>query len=126
MTPSEELEIDAHILKASMLKTTSNGYRALQSLLMHGNLLSYAFGGDYSIFVNFTRVLNHIRLEFHFVPFALELKPDAKLIYRQNMMTYRPQEPIEQPRPYNKESSSHVGKNDHRDDDRGWVKTRTN
>jgi hypothetical protein len=91
MTPSEESIIDAHILVASNLRTTSIGYKALVSLLKHGNLLTYAFK-DYSIFVNFTRVLDHLSLDYEFVTYGLQLNENAKLKYHQNVMNRKAQE----------------------------------
>lgn len=85
MNEFENKLVDAHILEASKLRTTSRGYKALNSLLSTGNLLCIAFN-DYSVFVDFTRLLNHLRLEFHFVPFGLQLNDNAKIDYHQNVM----------------------------------------
>jgi len=85
MTPSQELEVDAHILAASNLRNTSIGYKALASVLKHGNLLCIAFC-DYEVFVNFTRMLWHLKVDFEFVPFGLQLKENTKQCYRDARM----------------------------------------
>lgn len=120
MTAAEELELEAHAIEASKLRNTSIGYKALVSLLKYGNVMSYAFK-DYDVFVSFTRVLNHIQLQFEFVPFGLQLKQDAKITYRKNMMTYRPPEPVKQA--YT-ESSKKRSKDDEREEGQDWSKKR--
>ncbi len=125
MKLSEELEIDAHILAASNLKITSIGYKALVSLLKYGNFMSYAFR-DYDIFVNFTRMLNHLQVEIEFVPFGLQLKENAKLNYRNNMMTLKHQKLINQTPTQHKESSSRIGKQDPDDGKLGWAERKMN
>lgn len=118
MTRSDELAIDNHILAKSNLKPSSIGYKALASLLKYGNFLSYGFR-TYEIFVDFTRLLNQLQLEFTFIPFGLQLKDDAKSIYYANMMIRK--YPEEKPT-YDQSGVNRVGKEE-RADTGGWIRT---
>lgn len=116
MTTSEESAIDAHVLKASTLRATAIGYKGLASLLRYGNVMSYAFR-DYDVFVNFTRMLNHLQLQFEFVPYGLQLKPDAKINYYQNVMKRKAPEQT-----YQYETQRIV--KEERPESGGWIRTR--
>ena len=117
MTIQEEQSIDAHILASSGLRTTSIGYKALVSLLQYGNFLSYGFR-DYDIFVNFTKVLDHLQLEYKYIPRGLQLKENAKINYWQKLIKIKNPEIR-----YNNQSGSYrVGKEE-RSDSGGWIRT---
>ncbi|MDX6188001.1 hypothetical protein SGQ83_01450 [Flavobacterium sp. Fl-318] len=119
MTSSEELAVDAHVLEASNLRVTSRGYNALKRLLSTGNLLSKSLGEDYGIFVDFTKVLDYLPLEYQFVPFGLELKEHAKIHYLQNMMNSKIRE-VKQSYNYKPQQ---LGKEE-RPEASGWTRTR--
>ncbi|QSW90688.1 hypothetical protein J0383_07730 [Flavobacterium endoglycinae] len=95
MTPQEELEIDYHLLFSSNLRPTSIGYRGLTRLLLHGSILHDSLSKDYSVFVNFTKVLDHLRLEYEFITNGVALKPNAKENYRRTVMYGKPQQVIQ-------------------------------
>lgn len=119
MTTSEESTIDAHVLEASNLRTTSIGYKALVSLLKYGNVLTYAFS-DYTVFVSFTRVLDHLHLEYEFVAFGLQLKENAKLSYYQNVVNRK----VPEFKPTYHEGKNRVGKDDPEEGKIGWAEKR--
>lgn len=94
MTSSQELEVDAHLLRASNLRPTSIGYKAFERLLHDGKLYSNTVGQDYTVFVNFTKVLDYLKLEYQFISGGLALKENAKENYRQNIMFKKHELPI--------------------------------
>ncbi|SHH75444.1 hypothetical protein [Flavobacterium johnsoniae] len=116
MTASEELEIDVHLLRASNLRTTSIGYKAFERLLLNGRLSSDSLGSDYTLFVNFTKVLDHLQLEYQFITGGLALKENAKENYRQNVMLRRHQ-PV---KIYRTNERQRVGKDEPEENKIGW------
>jgi len=119
MTPEQEAEVDAYLLAASNLRTTSRGYKALKSLLTTGNLLVIAFD-NYNVFVDFTRLLNHLQLEFHYVSFGLELNENSKTEYLENVINRKN---LDVKPTYYNNKSNRIGKEE-RTEYGGWIRTR--
>jgi len=119
MELSEELVVDAHVLEASNLRTTSIGYKGLKLLLSTGSLLSSQLGEDYSLFVNFTRMLDHLGLKYQFINSGLELQENSKQNYFQSMMCRK----VPDVKPSYKYGVNRIGKEE-RTEYGGWIRTR--
>lgn len=100
MTTAEEAAIDAHILKSKqyayetlwgILNKDKAYYSSSIDDLLRDGRLSCSFNGSDDI-VGLTKILNHIGLEFKYVPNGLELKDNAKLHYRGDRMNRKPVE----------------------------------
>ncbi|WP_294958640.1 hypothetical protein [uncultured Flavobacterium sp.] len=124
MTPADETKIDAHILKSkenayitlwSVLNKDKAYYNASIKDLLRDGYLHCSFTSSDDI-VGFTRILNHIGLEFEYVTKGIELKENAKKHYRDTRMC--PKMTIitfAQEKKYNR-----VGKDEPDDNKLGW------
>lgn len=128
MTPAEETAIDAHILKSkenayvtlwSELNKDKAFYsRAITDLLRDG-YFHCSFDGSDDI-VGFTKILNHIGLEIQYISKGIELKDNAKMLYRETRM-YRKAVEVT----YNHEKRfNRVGKDEPEEDKLGWNERR--
>jgi len=84
MTASQELEVDAYVLSASNLKTTSRGYKALKVLLEHGNILFWCLGKPDTF--ELAKVLVQLRFKYDHVKGGLSLCDDSKMNYYYKIM----------------------------------------
>ncbi|MFW0739731.1 hypothetical protein [Flavobacterium sp. T12S277] len=124
MTPTEEITIDAHILKSkesayitlwSVLNKDKAYYnKSMKDLLRDGYLhCSFTSADD---IVGLTRILNHIGLTFEFVPRGIELKEKAKQYYRDTKMYHKaPIVTFDSEKKY-----SRVGKDEPEENKLGW------
>ncbi|WP_026730190.1 hypothetical protein [Flavobacterium denitrificans] len=125
MTKEEEKSIDSHIWNSresayttlwTMLDKNKYYYDlSLVGLVTYGNMLCNIFGKD--DVVGFTRILHHIGLEFEFVKSGIQLKENAKVLYKENRMNPKPHEVK-----YNYDKKTlRVGKEDRYENKIGWA-----
>lgn len=84
MAPSQESQVDAYILTASKLRTTSRGYKALKLLLEHGNLL-YCYLGKWDT-LDLMKLFIHLKFNYEFVTGGVQLLENSKSDFYHNRM----------------------------------------
>lgn len=116
MTPEQELQVDAYILAASNLRTTTRGYKALQLLLEHGNLL-YCYLGKWDT-LDLMKLLIHLKFDYEFRTGGIQLHENSKSDFYHNLMDRK----VQVRTTYN-QSSTRIGKEE-RSEYGGWIRTR--
>lgn len=117
MTPEQELQVDAYILAASNLRTTSRGYKALKLLLEHGNIL-YSYLGKWDT-LELTKLFIHLKISYEFEVGGIQLHENSKSNFYHNLMDRK----YEVKTNYNVNSTNRIGKKE-RSDYGGWIRTR--
>ncbi|MDA6072767.1 hypothetical protein NJT12_24395 [Flavobacterium sp. AC] len=84
MTPLQKSQVDAYVLAASNLRTTSRGYKALKILFEHGNLL-YCYLGKWDT-LDLIRLLIHLKMDYEFVGGGVQLLENSKSDFYHNVM----------------------------------------
>jgi hypothetical protein len=118
MTCLQQLEVDAHVLASSRLKSTSRGYKALKTLLEHGNLLYWCLGKNDTL--ELVKVLIYLQFRIEYVTGGIQLKPESKNQYYYLIMNRK--EPLKPTYPHYPTLS--VGKAESQEEKPGWNERR--
>ena len=118
MSPTQESQVDAYVLAASNLQTTSRGYKALKILFEHGNLL-YCYLGKWDT-LDLMKLLIHLKFNYEFVTGGIQLLENSKSDFYHNVMNRKPQVDTT----YNQNSNRIV--KEERSEYGGWIRTREN
>lgn len=116
MTTSQKAEVDAYVLAASNLRTTSRGYKALKILFEHGNLL-YCYLGKWDT-LELTKLLIHLKFNYEFVTGGIQLCENSKSDFYYTIMHYKAPEARTK---YRENTTKRVGKDEREDGKLGWA-----
>jgi hypothetical protein len=79
-----EAEVDAYILKASRLRITSRGYKAIKILLEQGNILYWVLGNDDTL--DLCKIFIFLNFSYQHVSGGVQLREDSKSNFYHTVM----------------------------------------